>query len=286
MFFFCYLLKRNYENHKNVKSFLWEKFHNNFILVRCQCTGIKLLLCTLQIASELSYCNCTVVNHAKQFFSKENLIHSHYFFPIIFTLHPHFINPLHTSIERNIAYSQNGIAKSKRCFPFVTQIIASGRLKASPRLSYLLWSEFWMIIRMLFCMYVSFTVNFGFSFIKIVLISVLRRWYIFDWNWDVFLEKVFCKSTYMYSVIIPSVVLFKLLKEVLKNTGTCYAKLLRWILLHKNYYLRQAQIPATLNIFIVKWISNDNSNPFFALPYLSSFHVFSLFNIIKTSGLP
>ena len=42
-----------------------------------------------------------------------------------------------------------------------------------------------------------------------------------------FLEKVFFKSTYMYSTSILRSVLLKLLKGVLKNTGRCYAKILR-----------------------------------------------------------
>ena len=42
-----------------------------------------------------------------------------------------------------------------------------------------------------------------------------------------FLEKVFSKSTYIYSANILRGVLLKLLNGVLKNTERCYAKILK-----------------------------------------------------------
>ena len=57
--------------------------------------------------------------------------------------------------------------------------------------------------------------------------SFSKRYYIVDWNRDVFLEKVFSKSTYIYSANILRGVLLKLLNGVLKNTGRCYAKILK-----------------------------------------------------------
>ena len=41
------------------------------------------------------------------------------FFPIISKWYPHFIHPLHTIIKRSIAYTQNYIAKCKKCISFL-----------------------------------------------------------------------------------------------------------------------------------------------------------------------
>ena len=41
------------------------------------------------------------------------------FFPIIFSLYPHFIHPLYTIIKRYIAYIQNYIANAKDALYFL-----------------------------------------------------------------------------------------------------------------------------------------------------------------------
>ena len=63
-----------------------------------------------------SYCDWKVVNHtknAKQFFLQEKFNSSGSYFS---TLYPYFTHPLHAIINRNIAYTQNYIAKCKKCF--------------------------------------------------------------------------------------------------------------------------------------------------------------------------
>ena len=63
-----------------------------------------------------SYCNCEVVIHeknAKQFFHQEKFNSSTLYFS---TLYPHFTFPFHTIFIRNIPYTQNYIAKCKKCF--------------------------------------------------------------------------------------------------------------------------------------------------------------------------
>ena len=108
--------------------------------------GIVPLHCKVQIiASQFSYCNCKVAYHTrnvKQFFSQGKFYSSTYFSP----LYPYFIHPLHT-IKRNIAYTQNYIAKCKRCFAFLTEkVLSKAGQKPWICLAYLLWSEFQMII--------------------------------------------------------------------------------------------------------------------------------------------
>ena len=63
-----------------------------------------------------SYCDCKVVNctkNAKQFFPQEKF---NSFGSYSSTLYPYFIHPLHGFISRNIAYTQNYIAKCEKCF--------------------------------------------------------------------------------------------------------------------------------------------------------------------------
>ena len=92
-----------------------------------------------------SCCYCNVVNHeknAKQFFSQGEFISSTLYFPC-------YIQMLSTIIKRSIAYTQNYITKSKKCFSILKITFACSKLKASLRLAYLLQSQFQMIIRML-----------------------------------------------------------------------------------------------------------------------------------------
>ena len=96
-----------------------------------------------------SYCDCKVVNHtkiAKQFFSqgKFNLLKLYFS-----TLYPYFIHPLHTIIKRNIVHAQNYTTKSKKCLA-VLKHFHLWRGKSLTRLGIFLWSEFQMIIWMLF----------------------------------------------------------------------------------------------------------------------------------------
>ena len=65
-------------------------------------------------------------------------------------LYPHFIHPLHTIIRRNIAYTQNYIAKYKKnALQLLKKKICLQGAKASPRSTNLFWSEIQTIIRML-----------------------------------------------------------------------------------------------------------------------------------------
>ena len=129
----------------------------------CMCTSIQInFLCiyrfwiiTLHFTNcnvNSSYCDSNVVNHeknVKQFFPKENLIHPNYIFHVISKWYPHFIHPLHTITKWSIAYTQNYIAKYKKCFSILKRTFACSELKASLRSEYLLQSEFQTIIRKL-----------------------------------------------------------------------------------------------------------------------------------------
>ena len=64
-----------------------------------------------------SYCDWKVVNHTKngkQFFPQGKFNSSGSYSS---TSYPYFIHPMHAIISRNIAYTQNYIAKCKQCFP-------------------------------------------------------------------------------------------------------------------------------------------------------------------------
>ena len=69
-----------------------------------------------------SYCDCKVINHAKnakQFFPQGKLNSSTLYFS---TSHPHFIHLLHTIIKIIIAYRQIYITKCKKCFTIVKSL--------------------------------------------------------------------------------------------------------------------------------------------------------------------
>ena len=88
--------------------------------------GSNYRFASCNIRNEFSYSHCKVVNHTKNVM----LI---IFFPITFTGYLHFIHPLHTTIKRNIAYTQNYIAKCKRCLAFLTH--KNFRLRRAKRLA-------------------------------------------------------------------------------------------------------------------------------------------------------
>ena len=95
-----------------------------------------------------SYYDYKVVNHTKngkQFLYQGKLNSFTYFS----TLYSYFIDPLHTVIKRNIAYTQNDIAKYRKSLAIFTKIFACCRLKTSLHSAYLLQSGFQRIIQSL-----------------------------------------------------------------------------------------------------------------------------------------
>ena len=112
-------------------------------------SGFELSLHTWQIATwilslVIMITKLLIIQKKRKQFLYQGKLNSFTYFS---TLYSYFIDPLHTIIKRNIAYTQNEIAKYRKSLAIFTKIFACCRLKTSLHSAYLLQSGFQRIIQ-------------------------------------------------------------------------------------------------------------------------------------------